>query len=227
MLVRDWMSTKVVTVNVTDTMQQAISVMTDNKISMLPVMDEGKLVGIITDRDLKRAAPSYVTLLEVKQILYHMSRVEVRSIMSIDPVTVTSDYTIEETAELLLSHRISGCPVVDKDNNIIGVITKNDLFKAVIALTGLRKRGVQFGLIVPDRPGSIKEVTDIIRQHGGRIVSIMSSYERATEGMRNVFVRAFDIDRDKLPTIVTEIRQKAKLVYVVDHKDNKRQIFED
>jgi acetoin utilization protein AcuB len=227
MLVRDWMSTNVVTVNVTDTMQQAISLMTDNKMSMLPVMDEGKLVGIVTDRDLKRAAPSYVTLLEVKQILYHMSRVEIRSIMSIDPVTVTSDYTIEETAELLLSHRISGCPVVDKDDKIIGVITKNDLFKAVISLTGLRKRGVQFGLIIADRPGSIKEVIDVIRQYGGRIVSIMSSYEKAPEGMRHAFIRAFDIDRDKLSTIVAEITQKAKLVYVVDHKENKREIFQD
>ena len=227
MLVKDWMSTKVVTVNASDTMQQAISLMTDNKISMLPVMDEGKLVGIVTDRDLKRAAPSYVTVLEVKQILYHMARVEVRAIMNIDPITASPDLTIEETAELLLAHRISGCPVVDKDGNIIGVITKNDLFKAVISLSGLRKRGVQFGLILDDRPGSIKEVTDVIRKHGARLVSIMSSYEKVPEGKRNAFIRAFDIDRAILPEIIREIKEKAKLVYVVDHKENKREVFSE
>ncbi len=227
MLVKDWMSTNVITVNASDTMQQAISLMTDNKISMLPVMDEGKLVGIVTDRDLKRAAPSYVTLLEVKQILYHMARVEVRAIMNIDPITAPPDFTIEETAELLLAHRISGCPVVDKDGNLIGVITKNDLFKAIISLTGLRKRGVQFGLILNDAPGSIKEVTDVLRKHGARLVSIMSSYEKVPEGKRNTFIRAFNIDRERLPEIIREIKEKATLVYVVDHKENKREVFSE
>ncbi len=59
---------------------------------------------------------------------------------------------MEETAEVLLSNRISGCPVVDKDGNIKGVITKNDLFKAVISLSGLAKRGVQFGFLLEDKP---------------------------------------------------------------------------
>ncbi len=227
MLVKDWMSTNVITVNVNDNMQQAISLMTDHKISMLPVLDEGKLVGIVTDRDLKRAAPSYVTLLEVKQILYHMSRVEIKAIMNVDPITVPVDFTIEETAELLLSHRISGCPVVDDGGTIVGVITKNDLFKAVISLTGVRKRGVQFGVELDDKPGSIKEVTDIIRAHGGRLVSIMSSYDKVPEGRRSAFIRAFNINREKLAQMVKEIQAKAKLTYVVDHKENSRQIFSD
>ncbi|MEW6352094.1 MAG: CBS and ACT domain-containing protein [Thermodesulfobacteriota bacterium] len=227
MLVKDWMSTNVITVNVNDNMQQAISLMTDHKISMLPVLDEGKLVGIVTDRDLKRAAPSYVTLLEVKQILYHMSRVEIKAIMNIDPITVPQHYTIEETAELLLSHRISGCPVVDNDAKIVGVITKNDLFKAVISLTGLRKRGIQFGVVIEDRPGSIKEVTDIVRAHGGRLVSIMSSYDKVPEGHRSAFIRAFNINREQLPAIIKEMQAKATLIYVVDHKENARQVFAD
>ncbi len=227
MLVKDWMSTNVITVNANDNMQQAISLMTEHKISMLPVLEEGKLVGIVTDRDLKRAAPSYVTLLEVKQILYHMSRVEVRAIMNMDPITVPADYTIEETAELLLSHRISGCPVVDGQGTIVGVITKNDLFKAVISLTGLRKKGVQFGVVIEDRPGSITEITDIVRAHGGRLVSIMSSYDKVPEGHRFAFIRAFDLDREKLPKIIKDIQAIAKLLYVVDHKENARQIFSD
>ena len=74
MLVKDWMSKNVVTVDVNDTMQRAINLMMDHRISMAPVMDQGKLVGILTDRDLRRAAPSDVAVMDVRQILYHITR---------------------------------------------------------------------------------------------------------------------------------------------------------
>ena len=201
MLVKDWMSKNVVTVDVNDTMQRAINLMMDHRISMVPVMDQGKLVGVVTDRDLRRAAPSDVTLMDVRQILYHITRLNCESIMSRNPITVPFDFTMEEAAEVLLRNNISGAPVLDKTGTIVGIITKNDMFKAFIALTGLKKRGVQFGFLLEDRPGSIKEVTDVIRKYGARLVSILSSYENAPEGQRYVYVRAFHIDRNALPVL--------------------------
>jgi acetoin utilization protein AcuB len=227
MLVKEWMSTPVITTGMNDDMQQAIDLMTDYHISMLPVMKEGKLVGIVTDRDLKRAAPSHVALLEIKQILYHMRRVEVAAIMSEDPITVRPDTTLEEAAEVLLANKISGCPVVDEGGQVAGVITKNDLFKAMISLSGLRKKGLQYGLLLEDRPGAIKEVTDVIRKYGGRLVSIMTSYDKAPEGFRHVFVRAFNVPRGQVQDIEDEISAKAKLLYVVDHREDKRRVFSD
>lgn len=225
MLVKDWMSKKVITVDVGDTMQHAINLTMEHQISILPVLDEGKLVGVVTDRDLKRASPSDAAAVDIQQIIYHISRVEVGAIMSRHPATVPLNYTIEETAECLLKNKVSGVPVVDEEGNVRGIITKNDLFKAMITLSGLSKRGVQFGLRLEDRPGSIKEITDMIRSHGARLVSILTSYEKAPEGFRNVYIRAFNIDRERLEPLKEEIRQKAKLLYVVDHRENKREIF--
>jgi acetoin utilization protein AcuB len=226
MLVKDWMSKNVITLNVNDTMQDAINLSMEHHISLMPVMEEGKLVGIVTDRDLKRASPSDATLLDIQQIMYHLSRLEVGAIMSRYPITVPLDYTVEETAEVLLTNGISGAPVVNQEGEIRGVITKNDLFKAMISLSGLAKRGLQFGFLLEDSPGSIKEITDIIRKYNGRLVSILSSYEKAPEGLRNVYIRSFDIDRDALPRLKEELKAAARMLYMVDHRENKREIYE-
>lgn len=226
MLVKDWMSTDVVTLDVSDTMQNAINLSMERHVSIMPVLEDGKLVGVVTDRDLKRASPSDATMLDIQQILYHLSRLEVGAIMSRYPLTVPPDFTIEETAELLLNNKISGAPVVDAEGNIVGVITKSDLFKAMISLSGLTKRGVQFGFLIEDRPGSIKDVTDVIRGFNARLVSILTSYEKAPEGYRNLFIRVFEVDRDVLPRLKEEVSKKAKLLYMVDHRENRREIFE-
>ena len=227
MLVRNWMSKKVITADVGTTMQQAINLMMDNRISMLPVMDNGELVGIVTDRDLRRASPSDAALMDVRQILYHMQKLNLEAIMTRDPITVPIDYTMEETAQVLLNKKISGCPVVDEGGKIRGIITKNDLFKAIISMTGLKKRGIQFGLKLEDRPGSIREATDIIRKYGARVASILTTYERVPEGYRNVYIRAFELNRDMVPELVEELKKQVKLLHMVDHRENKRVIYED
>ena len=229
MLVKDWMSTNVITVDVQDTLQQAIKLSMENRVSLLPVLEEGKLVGVVTDRDMKRTSPSDAALMDIQHILYHLSRLEVGAIMTRYPTTIPPDLTIEEAAAVLLNNKISGAPVVDEQGAIKGVITKNDLFRAMISLSGLSKRGVQFGLLLEDRPGSIKEVTDILRKHNARLVSILSSHDKSPQGYRHVYVRAYNVDRAMLPKVKEEIREvlkeKARLLYMVDHRDNKREIY--
>jgi len=226
MLVKDWMTEKVVTIGVQDTLQKATELMMDHQISMLPVLENGRLVGIVTDRDLRAASPSDVTLLDVRQILYHLTRVEMRAIMSRDPITLPPEFTVEEAAEVMLKNKISGCPVVDKTGNLIGVITKNDLFRAMVAVSGLSGRGVEFGVVLEDRPGSIKEAADVVRAHGGRIVSILSSFEKAPAGHRCVYLRVFNLDRQAIPKVMEELRKNGKILYLVDFKENKREILE-
>ncbi|MEW6352319.1 MAG: CBS and ACT domain-containing protein [Thermodesulfobacteriota bacterium] len=225
MLVLDWMKTKVITVHMEDTMQSAIHLLVDHRISMLPVLKDGKLVGIVTDRDLKRAAPADTVMLDVQHILYHLSRVTIESVMTRDPITIPVDFTVEEAAEVFLRHRISGCPVVDENSNMVGIITKSDLFRALISTSGLIRRGVHFGFVIADEPGSIKELTDVVREFGGRLVSILTSYEGAPQGKRFVHIRAFDIDRATIPDLESRLRDRAEMLYLVDHKENRRQIF--
>ncbi len=98
MLVNDWMNSPVVTINTNETLQKAASLMADKKIGMLPVLDEGKLVGIVTDRDLKRAAPSSIEFLEVKELVYRLAQVRIEHIMTRNPITLLPDTTLEEAA---------------------------------------------------------------------------------------------------------------------------------
>ncbi|MGA7878553.1 MAG: CBS and ACT domain-containing protein [Desulfoferrobacter sp.] len=227
MLVKNWMSKKVVTIDVDDSMSRAISLLKEHKVRMLPVMKKGKLVGVVSDTDIKRSSASDATTLDVHELLYLISKVKIKDIMSKDPVTVPPDYTVEETAELLMKKKISGLPVVDKGGEIVGIITRDDLFNVLIALSGLGKKGIQFAFKLEDKPGSIKELTDIIRNHGGRIASILGSYDRVPAGFRVVYIRAYDLKREELQAILEELSGKALILYMVDHRDDKRQIFHD
>ncbi len=225
MLVREWMSKKVITIDSKGNLQEAANLMMDHHISRLPVLENGKLVGIVTDRDVRRAAPSNVVVMELKHIVYHMTGVEVSAIMTSPPLTVPDDYTVEEAAEMLVEKGIFGCPVLDRHGKLAGVITKNDVLKALMFLSGVTKRGVKFGFLLEDRPGSIKEVTDILRRHGGRLASIMSSFEKAPPGYRHTYIRVFDIEAPKLPDLQKELHEKAQLLYMISHDDDRREIY--
>jgi len=220
------MHTPAITIDQNSSMQEAISLLKMHKISMLPVMDKDRLVGIVTDRDLKKSSPSDATTLEIHELLYLLSTVQIKDIMSTKPITVPADFTIEETAELLMTNKISGVPVVDSDGGVVGVISHTDLFKVIISLTGIgRKKGIQIAFVLEDREGSILEVAHIIREFGGRIGSILTSYERAPEGYRHVYIRMYSIDRAILEDLKAALREKARLLYMVDHKNNSREIY--
>ena len=225
MLVKNWMSINVITVDINDSMQDAMKLLKENDIRMLPVMKKAKLVGIVTDRDLKKASASDATTLEVHELLYLLMKIKVKDIMTRDVITVPPDYTVEETAQVLQKNRISGAPVVDADGQLVGTITQTDLFRVLISLTGVGNGGIQFGFQVEDRPGSIKEVADIIRIYGGRMVSILSSYDEVAEGYRNVYIRMRSIERSELKKLIKELESKAGLLYMVDHTENNREIY--
>jgi acetoin utilization protein AcuB len=225
MLVTNWMSKNVITINEDDSMQEAMKLMKQHSIRMLPVLKDGRLVGVLTDRDLKRASASDATTLDVHEMLYLITKIKVKSIMSKNPIAVAPDLTVEETAEILLNNKISGAPVVDEKGKIVGTITQTDLFRVLISLTGVGKRGIQFAFQVEDRPGSIKTLADPIRTHGGRMVSILTSYDNVPEGFRKVYIRTYGLDRAKLTSLKNEFEKVAKLLYIVDHRENKREIF--
>lgn len=225
MLVKNWMSKPAITIDADDPMNDAIKLLKNHNIKMLPVMEKDKLVGIVTDRDLKRASASDATSLEIHELLYLISKIKIREIMTKSPITVSQDYTVEETAEILLKHNISGVPVVDQYRDVVGTITQNDIFRILISLAGAEKRGIQFGVEVEDRPGSIKEITDIIREYGGRMASILTSYDKAPEGFRRVYIRMYGIDRFKVNRLKEAIKEKASLLYLVDRREVHRETF--
>ncbi len=225
MLVKNWMTKEVFTIDENDSMSHAVHLMKEHNVRMLPVLKGSKLVGIVSDTDLKRASASDATTLEMHEILYLITKIKIKSIMSEKPITVPPDYTVEEAAELMTKHKVSGVPVVKAGGQLVGIITRDDLFKVLMSLSGFSKRGIQFGFQLDDRPGSIKEVTDVIRNSGGRIASILSSYEHVPAGFRAVHIRAYDLDRTKLPQLKKQLMDNTTVLYIVDHRENTREIF--
>jgi acetoin utilization protein AcuB len=225
MLVRNWMSRPPITVKADAPLQEAAELLTKHEIDILPVVEGDQLTGVITNLDIKQASASEVFSSEDPNLASSISRIKVRAIMNKKPVTIADDNTIEEAAVLFFIHNISGAPVVSQTGKLVGTMTKNDIFRAVISLTGIKKKGIQFGLKLKDRAGAIKEITDLIREHGGRISSILSTGKGDEEAYFNVYIRAYGLDFPNRIHLKEMIRDKAELLYIVDHEENTRQIF--
>ncbi len=227
MLVKNWMSKNVITIGADNSMQDATAILKQHRIRILPVVKKDKLVGVITDRDLKRASASDATSLEIHELLYLLMKIKIKDIMTKNPIAVPWDWTVEETAELLLNNKISGAPVVDEKELVVGVITQTDLFRVLISLTGINAGGIQFSFKTEDKPGTIKELADVIREFGGQMVSILSSYENVPEGFRMVYIRMRHIDRDRLASLQKSLMEKETLLYMIDQRENRREFFEE
>jgi len=228
MLVKYWMTPDVITVSPDDSMKHAAEIVKKRRIRQLPVVTkDGKLKGMLSDGDLKRASASDATTLDVHELIYLLDKIKVADIMSRPVITVPIDYTIEESAELLQRHKISSLPAVAEGGSVQGIITRSDIFRALISLTGLQDRGLHIAMLLEDRPGSIMAVANLVRQAGGRMASIMTSYERCAEGSRRVYFRIYNIDRNATDTLIEQIRRVARLLYMVDHRENQRKIFSE
>ena len=143
-----------------------------------------KLVGIITDRDIKEASPSKATTLDVHELYYLLSELKVKDIMSRNIITCSPEDTVEKAAVIMLENNVSGIPILDSTGKLVGIISKGDVFKVLISITGIYRGGVQFAFNIPDKPGTIKQVADVIRAHGARMVSILTSYDSCEEDCR-------------------------------------------
>jgi acetoin utilization protein AcuB len=212
MLVKDWMSKNPATVKATDSVIKAQRLLLDRNISRLPVMEAENLLGIITDRDIRK-------------VLIPSETLKVKNLMTRDPVTVAWNYTVGEAAEMLLKHDISGVPVIDRHDRLAGIITKGDLFRALVPLTGAGRKGVQFALRLADHRGAIKDITDIIRECGGRVMSVLTEYKNGTQGFMNLYLRVYGLERNGLETLKTKILEKATIRYLVDHRENIREFY--
>ena len=215
MLVKGWMTSDVMTIDEDTSMMKASEIMRENNIRRLPVMHKGKLVGIVTDRDIKEASPSKATTLDVHELYYLLSELKIKDIMSTHVFTISPEETVEKAAVKMLEHHISGLPVVNDKGKVVGLITQWDIFKVLVSLTGVYRGGIQFAFNLEDRPGSIKEVGDLIRKHGGRMVSILTSYDMCDEGCRHVYIRIKEIPEEQLKALAEDLDKNFILLYTV------------
>jgi acetoin utilization protein AcuB len=225
MLVQNWMSKNVITVSTTDSMSRIAELMKEHNIRIVPVMKENKLVGVVTDGDIKRASASDATSLDIHELLYLIATIEARQVMTPDPVRVRPDLTLIEAAEIMLIKKISSLPVTDAKGDLIGIVTQSDLFRAMITLSGSGKKGIQIGFQVEDRAGAMEPVLAAVRSRGGRLVSIFTTHEHAAEGCRQAYLRFFGIDRSEMKAMLEDVGAHCRLQYVVDHQNNRRTVY--
>ena len=130
-LVKDWMSREVITAVPSMGLLDADALMRENKIRRLPVVENDRLVGIVTFGDVRGARPSAATSLSTWEMNYLLANLKLGEIMTRQPQTVSPEATIGEAASIMLSHRISGLPVVDGSGQLVGIITESDIFRMV------------------------------------------------------------------------------------------------
>jgi acetoin utilization protein AcuB len=213
MPVQDWMSKDLVTIDADTSIMKASKVMKQNQIQHLPVLRQGRLVGIVSDRDLKEAAPSKATTLDIHEMYHLLDTVTVKSLMPKNLFTITPGETVEKAAAVMLKRHISALPVVDAQGALAGIITKGDIFRAFVSVSGIKQAELAIGFELADQPGAIKSVTDMIRAHGGRIASILTAYESVPEGFGHVFIRAKDVKDEK--TLRKELEAKSRVLYFI------------
>lgn len=133
-MVADLMTHRPVTVTPTATLRKAVRLMVEGGFRRLPVVDDaGRLIGIVTDRDIRLATDSPVVLHERGQHEYHMTHVTIESCMTPDPITVTPATPVADAIQLMQAHRIGGLPVVMK-GGLVGIVTETDVLDAFLEI---------------------------------------------------------------------------------------------
>ena len=189
MFVRDRTSSPPVTITPDTPFQDTLKLMNDHGFRRLPVVNKkGKLVGIVSERDLLYASPSPVTSLSVWEITYLLSKIQVREIMTDEVITTTLDTPIEDAARLMADNKIGGLPVLDEHSHVVGVITETDIFKSFVEVFAGGHSGLRLTLEVPERKEVLLELDRAISELGGSIVSVGSFYGDVS-GQRGLVVK--------------------------------------
>lgn len=170
MLIKERMSSPVITVEPNLPIMDALELMKSKGIRRTPVMKDGKLVGIISDKDLLNAAPSDATSLSVWELNYLLGKISVSEIMTKNVFTVTEDTPIEEAAYLMAAKKIGGLPVMS-DGHLVGLITETDLFRIFLELMGAQQDGVRVTALVPNKVGELDVLTHAIAEGGGEFIA--------------------------------------------------------
>lgn len=130
--VKDWMTTEVISIEPETSIIDADEIMREHGVRRLPVIKNGRLVGIVTKGDIREASPSDATVLSIWEVNYLIAKLKVQRVMTKDVMTITPDADIVDAADIMLNKKISGLPVVDASGKLLGIITESDIFRMLV-----------------------------------------------------------------------------------------------
>lgn len=160
MFVRNKMTSNPFTISPEATIPEAHEIMAKNNVKRLPVIREGKLVGVVSKSDIDQYSPSKATTFSVGEITYLLAKTKVSQVMVKNALYISPEALLEEAALLMRNNGIGFLPVLD-GGKLVGIITESDIFDAFIELLGFRDAGTRFTIEVADIPGSMARLTGI------------------------------------------------------------------
>ena len=203
MFVGERMSRPVISVTPDMPINDVLAMFRKEHIRRAPVMKDGKLVGIVSERDLLNATPSSVTTLSVWELNYLISKVTVKNVMAKKVVTVDQDTPIEEAARIMADKKIGGVPVVS-GGNVVGIITETDLFKIFLELMGARQKAWRVTATIAEKPGTLAKLTQAVAQHGGNFISF-GMFSGPDANSRVVTFKVEGLEKNKIREVLDPV----------------------
>lgn len=198
MYVKNEMTANPITINADDVISKAADIMSENNLHRLPVMENGKLVGLVTKGLITSKGVGGATSLSVFELNYLLNRTSVKTVMIKlkDLVTISSNKLLEEAASLMLAHDIGCLPVVD-DGVLVGILTQNDLFKAFLDILGWQRKGSRIEVNVPDTLGILGEISKIFVDNNANITNF-TVYRNNDDSTADLILRTTLTETDEL-----------------------------
>lgn len=166
MKVKHYMTKDVFTVTSDVKITDAVDIMEGNNFHRLPVVENNQFIGLITEELIAKGSPSKVSSLSIYEMNYLFDKVLVKDLMKTEVITISDDIHVEEAAVLMAEKDITVLPVVNDTNEVIGIITHKDIFKALIQLTGYQEKGARVVVETKeDRIGVIAEISNALAQN--------------------------------------------------------------
>jgi acetoin utilization protein AcuB len=186
-----------VTVDKDVTILDALKIMQDNKIRRLPVLDKGKLVGIVTDRDLREVSPSPASTLSIFELNYLLAKTKIKDIMTKNVIGISPDAFIEEAALLMRENTIGGLPVLE-GNKLVGIITETNIFDVFVEIMGINTPSTRLTVFLENRIGSLADITRIIKENNLDIISLITYTGSGSLETGNVVIRVGTVEPEHL-----------------------------
>jgi acetoin utilization protein AcuB len=197
MLVGERMTPRPLTARQDVPINEALSLMREEHVRRLPVVDKnGKLVGIVSEKDLLYASPSPATSLSIHELHYLLSKITVGQVMTKNVITVQDDTPLEEVARVMADNKIGSMPVLRK-GELVGIITETDIFKVLLEMMGAREHGVRLTLNVPSRVGVLAEVSREIANIGGNLIAF-GSFKGEDPGHAIIATKVQNVTQEQL-----------------------------
>jgi acetoin utilization protein AcuB len=204
MLVGERMTRNPVTIREDESIDDGLHLMRERKVRRLPVLDaSGRMVGMVSDKDLLHAAPSPATSLSVYELHYLLAKLTIKQVMSSPVVSVSPDTPIEEAARIMADNKIGGLPVLEA-GELVGIVTETDIFKILVELLGARAPGLRLTLAVQDAKGGLARLAGAIAGIGGNIISVVV-YGCAPDGECHITLKISDVEEPALRAILADL----------------------